>query len=258
MIAAFRLQRQLGRESTLGVLATTRAFGPELNQVVALDSRLRLNPNWFLTGPLALSRDRARDGKEIDGTASYAELLHSGRHFTYVGSYAGRSPGFRAPVGFIRRVDVRQTDHYTGYFWPSEASRLLSVGPSVAGGATWDWQGRRQDWYAAGNFAMDFAGPIGFTLSRYDAYELYLGTGFRHSTTGASFYTGLLRWLSISGSYSRGTGINYSPPAALVPFLGNADNSSATMTLRPTSRLRLDETYFFSRPSSRSFRNQSS
>ena len=98
---------------------------------------------------------------------------------------------------------------------------------------------------------MDFAGPIGFTLSRYDAYELYLGTGFRHSTTGASFYTGLLPWLSISGSYSRGTGINYSPPAALVPFLGNADNSSATMTLRPTSRLRLDETYFFSRLATR-------
>jgi hypothetical protein len=250
-ITAFRLQRELGRQSTIGVLATTRAFGAGLNQVVAVDSRLKLGPNWSLTGQVARSYQRGRDGQWLDGTASYAELQHGGRHFTYLGSYTDRSPGFRSEVGFINRVDVRRTDHYGGYFWQPERSSVLSVGPSVSAGANWDRQGRLQDWYAASNFGMDLAGPTGFTVSRYDAYELYLGTGFRHFTTGASFYTGLLRWLSISGSYYQGTSINYSPPAALFPFLGNAATSAAAITLRPTSRLRLDQTYFFSRLATR-------
>ena len=40
--------------------------------------------------------------------------------------------------------------------------------------------------------------------------------------------------LSISASYNQGTGVKYSAPDPLPPFLGNETNGSATITLRPT------------------------
>jgi Domain of unknown function (DUF5916)/AMIN domain len=249
-VGAFRLQREVGSQSTVGVLATTRVFGSGLNHVVALDSRLKLGANWSLTGQVARSYDRRPDGQRLDGTASYAQLLRGGQHFSYLGSYTDRSPGFRSQLGFIQRVDVRQTDHHLGYAWQPQGNRLLSFGPSVSAGSNWNRQGQQQDWYATADFAMDFAGPAGFNVSRYEAYEL-LGTGFRYHTTGASFYTSQLKWLSISGSYNQGTGINYAAPDPLLPFLGNEANGSATITLRPTPSLRLEQTYFFSQLATR-------
>jgi Domain of unknown function (DUF5916)/AMIN domain len=248
---AFRLQRELGRQSTVGVLATTRTFGSDQNEVAALDSRLQLDPNWALTGQFAVSHERRRDGQSLDGTAAYAQLAHAGQHFSYLGSYTDRSPGFRSQLGFIPRVDIRETDQNVGYSWQPRGRSLLNFGPSVSGGAVWNHGGLLQDWYAIGDFAMDFAGPTGFNLSRYEAYELFLGTGFRHYTNDATFYNGQLKWLSVSGSYSWGTGVNYSPPDDIAPFLGNQVAANVGLTLRPGPRLRLDGTFFFTRLATR-------
>lgn len=248
---AFRLQREFGRQSTVGVLATTRTFGSGQNQVAALDSRLQLDPNWALTGQYAVSHERRRDGQSLDGTAAYAQLAHSGQHFSYLGSYTDRSRDFRSQLGFIPRVDIRETDQHVGYFWQPRGRSLLNFGPSVSGGAVWNHGGQLQDWYGTGDFAMDFAGPAGFSVSRNEAYELFLGTGFRHRTTGAAFYDGQLKWLSVSGSYSWGTGINYSPPDDVAPFLGNEVAATAGLTLRPGPRLRVDGTFFFTRLATR-------
>jgi hypothetical protein len=250
-IGAFRLQRDIGRQSTVGVLATTRVFGSGLNQVVALDSRLKLGANWSLTGQVAQSYERRRDGTRLDGTASFAQLLRGGEHLSYLGSYTDRSPGFRSQVGFIQRVDIRQTDHHLSHLWQPQGSRVTSFGPGASGGATWNRQGRLQDWYATGEFSMDFAGPAGFSVSRYEAYELFIDTGFRHHATTATVYSGHVQWLSASGSFSRGTGINYSAPDPLPPFLGDDVTANATITLRPTPRLRVDQAYFFSRLATR-------
>jgi hypothetical protein len=248
---AFRLQREVGRQSTLGVLATARRFGSGRNEVAALDSRIQLHPNWALTGQFAASREERRDRQTLDGTAAYAQLVRAGEHFSYLGSYTDRSPGFRSQLGFIPRVDIREADQHVGYSWQPQRRRLSSFGPSVDGGAVWNHAGELQDWYATGTFAMDFTGPAGFSVSRYEAYERFLGTGFRHYTNDATVYTGQLKWLSLSGTYSWGTGINYSPPDDLAPFLGDAVDANASLTLRPTPGLRLDQTFFYSRLTSR-------
>ena len=124
---------------------------------------------------------------------------------------------------------------------------LLSFGPSVSAGGNWDRRDRAQDWYINAAFAMDFTGPTGFSVSRYQAYELYLDRGFRHNTTGVNFYTSRLKWLSVSGGQFWGTGINYSPGPGLTPFLANAASSYGNITLRPVPRMRLDETYYYTR-----------
>ncbi len=53
---------------------------------------------------------------------------------------------FRSELGFIRRVDVRQTEHFAEYTWRPERSRILSIAPSAAALVNWDRRGRVQDW----------------------------------------------------------------------------------------------------------------
>jgi hypothetical protein len=45
--------------------------------------------------------------------------------------------------------------------------------------------------------------------------------------------------------YNRSTSINYAPAAGLHPFLGEERDFQTTLTLRPTSRLKLDEIYYY-------------
>jgi hypothetical protein len=251
IIGAARIQREFGKDSRIGILATTRDFGSSYNRLFSIDTRLRLSPTWYFTGQFARSLDRSYDKKfnlnKAQGPASFAELTRSGRSFTYSADYQDLSQDFRAPLGFIKRVDLRQTSQYAAYFFHPESSKILSFGPSFTFGADWDHQGRLQDRYTNAEFAMDFSGPVGFKLTRYDAYEFYLNKGFRYQKSGVSFYANWIKWLNFNGSFQGGSGLNYTPANGLAPFVGTSQNASLGLTLRPTSRMRLDETYYFTR-----------
>ena len=109
-------------------------------------------------GQLIHSYTREKGGNKLSGPASLAELLYSGRHFTYSGTYEDRSPNFRAPLGFIQRVDIRQSEQFASYLWRPEGRRVLSFGPSVSALVNVDRQGRVQDWSGGGDFGIFFAG----------------------------------------------------------------------------------------------------
>lgn len=54
-----------------------------------------------------------------------------------------------------------------------------------------------------------------------------------------------LSWLGVGVHYFRGSGINYYPAEGLAPFLGTEQSLEAEVTLRPSSRLRLDQAYLY-------------
>ncbi len=241
-----RVQREFGKDSYVGGIITSREFGNTSNHVASLDSRLRLSTNWFATGQVARSSDRSSDGRQNEGQAVLADITHTGRNFFYTGNFLDISPEFRAPLGFVRRTDVRQNQHYGAYFWRPEGGKVLSFGPSVTAGWNWNHAGQLQDWYTNADFSIDFAGPSGFKVARYEAYELYLARGYRYARTDASFYSGILRWLYLYGSFGLGSGVNYNPAWGLSPETGRARNGSFGFNLRPTKRVRLEEYYFYS------------
>ena len=240
-----RVQREVGDQSTIGLFAGGQEFASTSNVVSGFDARIKLNPNWFLTGQYVRSFDRQAKGKKRDGMAAQLELAHYGRHFTYDATYLDRSPDFRAPLGFIPRVDIRQVQQYAGYFWLPESSKILSIGPAVSVSTDWDRLGRLQDWYANGVFSLDFRGSTGFKLTHDEAYELIDSYRLRYTKNGVSFYTERLKQLSFYGGFSKGTSPNYNPAPGIPLFTGASMDANVGFTYRPTSRLRVEEFYFF-------------
>jgi hypothetical protein len=245
VVGALRVQREIGKESTIGVLATTRDVSSSFNHVVGVDLRLKLSDTWVLTGQGVESFDRELNGARLDGSAYLASLSRTGQHFAFASSYVDRSPTFSAPLGFIQRVDIRQTQNHAGYAWRPDKGPILSYGPSITVSADWNHRGSLQDWSGLADWSVSFKGPTELKVSRAEYSELIQGQYLRQRSTLGSFSTSPVRWISFSVSYNEGMGANYSPPTGVLPFVGEAREGALGVTLRPASRFRFDETYLY-------------
>ena len=124
------LRRELGEQSGIGVLATTRDFGTSSNRVVSLDARFKLNRNWAVSGQAMDSATRRLDGETFSGPGGLLELTRDGRQFGYAARYTDLSPGFRSELGFVKRVNIRQIEQEAQYRWRPRHSR--SPPPRIA------------------------------------------------------------------------------------------------------------------------------
>jgi hypothetical protein len=84
-------------------------------------------------------------------------------------------------------------------------------------------------------------------ISRTESFERFDGIDFRKSNNSVMVNSELLRWFYLSGDISSGERINYYPAPGLKPFLAKSLEGSFGFTLQPSSRLRLDEMYLYSR-----------
>lgn len=245
-IGVVRVQREFAAQSTAGLFISSRDFADTSNRMFSLDTRLKLGRNWVLTGQAARSYSTGVDCTRCAGPTYYAEVRRIGRSFNYVGRYNDRSPDFRAQLGFIPRVDIRQTEQFTSYnFWP-KSRRLLRMGPSVFTVVNWNRAGQVQDWFVDASFGFDFPRSTSFVVTRVDAFELFRGVEFRKHRTVLWFTTDWKSWLGFSVSGTTGSNPNYFP-AAGAPFLGNFTSANAGITLRPSPRVRVDNTYIYTR-----------
>ncbi len=250
-IGAVRVQREVAQQSTVGLLVTSRDLASGSNRVISLDSRFKLNPNWIAAGQVMGSRTGQPGGAARWGSAYFAELAHSGRHFNYYARYVDRSPTFASQLGFIPRVDIRQIEQFARYSWRPTRGRVVSFGPFGLALVNWDRRGRVQDWVVNPHFAMEFKGQTQLVINPSRSLELFRDREFRKHSTTVFFSTEWLKWLTISGTYKQGTGVNYFPAPGLGPFLASSTDGRLGVTLRPTPRARFDQTYLYSRLSTR-------
>jgi hypothetical protein len=247
-----RVQREIGRESFVGVLATDRHAESGQDTTLALDTRLRLDSNWTLTSQIIRTATETSDDREPLGSGFNATLARAGRHFTYSGLYLDRSPTFRAPLGFIRRVDIRETDHSLGYLWRPANGRLFAFGPVGSASVIWDYQGRLQDWFGVAGANFYFKGPWDLRLFRTETYEAFGGLEFRHYENAVSFSAARTKQLMLNSAVTFGVRPNYTPAEGVAPYLANARDLSIGVSYRPVQRVRIDQSYFYSQLDTRS------
>jgi hypothetical protein len=80
-----------------------------------------------------------------------------------------------------------------------------------------------------------------------ESYELYENIGFRKHRSDVFITSDLFKWLSLTGDFNSGLGVNYYPPDGVAPSLSHSTNVMFDVTLRPNPRIKLDESYIYSR-----------
>lgn len=109
LVAAVRLQRDLGERSKVGVVLTNRNDGDFTNRVAGVDSRVVFGGIWAASGQVAGSYTRQGDATST-APLWQASLQRSGRTVGLSYSFSGISDEFVASTGFIYRRGVVSTN----------------------------------------------------------------------------------------------------------------------------------------------------
>lgn len=240
------VQREILRDSHIGVLASDRERSDGHNRVASLDARIRLPRNWFFTGQ-AVRSDTKSQVFEGQGSVYLARMSQMDRHWRNSTTYTDRSPGFRTELGFIPRVDIRQLRHVTGYQWRPKKGKIVSYGPLMVVSRIYNHAGQLTDWSYDPSFSVSLPRLTTIDAGWSESFELFQGVGFRQHQMSLEGQTEWFKWLASSAEFESGRGVNYYPAAGLKPSLADSTSAEATLTLRPTSRLRLDEMWIYSR-----------
>jgi hypothetical protein len=253
-VAVFRLQRDFAGQSYLGGIFTDREWGPTANRVGGVDGRWRVGNNWSLTGQGVYSSATGVDGESRSGSLVTASVQRQGRGFEISTRYLQVSPGFQADLGFVRRRDIKQAETEFGYTWHFKDRKVLNAGADVEAGVIWDFAGALQEWSIEPGVDIELPGQTQVDLRHWNTFEKFGGQEFRRHSTGLFASTEWLSWLSVNGGGELGSGVNYYPAAGLDPFLASSMSAELTVTVKPASRLRIDQSYLYSRLSTREAR----
>ncbi|HEV7858762.1 MAG TPA: DUF5916 domain-containing protein [Pyrinomonadaceae bacterium] len=153
-IAIARVKHDVGRESTVGMFATSYNFIERHNQLLGFDGRFKLNPVTFASFEVIGTTSRRfffdpdagqsfyRNGNAFAYSAHYEV---SKRHLFWFFDGDGRTRDYRADLGFTRRVNTNHEGVYVGYNTePKPKATLTSINLHEYVDTNFDWQGRSQ------------------------------------------------------------------------------------------------------------------
>jgi len=117
LTGAARYRHDVGKGSTLGLLATARQGDGYANGVAGVDGVIRLAKSDTLTFqvlrssteyPDEVHEEFAQHEGELDGTAALVSYRHSERNWNWRAAYESYGRDFRADSGFVPQVDYRE------------------------------------------------------------------------------------------------------------------------------------------------------
>jgi hypothetical protein len=162
--SVFRYRLDIGKSSTIGIVATDREGDEYYNRAVGIDGDLKVTPKdrirfQFLGSqtkdPEAISGAAA--GEKSEGKALEVYYLHDTRSFDWYAGYTEVDPGFRADLGFMPQAGFRD----------------------IEGGVAHSWNRPRGHWYTVLNAGADYKlekNYDGNLLSRGITFDLnYIG-----------------------------------------------------------------------------------
>ena len=270
-----RVSRDIGSQSSIGLLYADREAGGFFNRVGSVDGRFKLNENWAANVQAVVSATINPDdpnfnlfnthGQYQAGSAAEVILQRDGRKLNYFLDYADRSPEFRTLTGFDPQPDIHNLYERLQYTFRPEGKRLISWGPMFEHYLTYDHEGNE---IGSGYFPSLRVELMGQTfLTAFYAKEMeqlrhqdfdaidHIQKYTRH-TTEFALDTNYFRMFSLHLDYRWGERVNYDPPRDpddpthtlfLPPFLASRTSAYAQATVRPSRSLKIDNTYILFR-----------
>ena len=236
----FRLSRDIHRESALGVIWSDFEFRQAFNRVAGIDGRWKMSKTTGFGFQALKSFSQDLVGTAKQGRAFHFGLDHYDRRWNSFLGYNERSPDFEIASGFVPRVDYRSVGGFVGHSFRPEGRWVTAWQPYLSGNVLFDSENTRQDYAARPGFWIEFAQAT--HASGYYRYkrERYEGTDFLERGYEFGLFTYNSRWFSAGMNYEWGQQINFLPPDGSSPFLGEGNEVEFRMTVRPTTRLAVE------------------
>ena len=263
-----RVNHDIGKQSTIGLIYTDRELAtvPDTactdnrcivgsNRVGGLDAKITFSPTWYATAQALVSSTDFNNGFHKGGPDFWEYVEHSTRKVEYNVLYQDTSEGFQTETGFFRRPDIRRFSQFALYRFRPEGKHLVWHGPSLFTINNWDHKGTRLEWFANTNYRFQFQrqtflgffGNLGHERLRpSDFSALPDNRDYAHRHTGFFFQSGFFKQVSLNGEIGWGTDTNFDP-ALGPPVLANSSYAQIYLTLRPTGKLTVDNTYLLTR-----------
>ncbi|HET8772586.1 MAG TPA: DUF5916 domain-containing protein [Thermoanaerobaculia bacterium] len=260
-----RVRRDVGRESYLGVLATTR----EQNRLAGVDGRISLDARTVVSFQLLGTWSERKEGLGF-----FAEWRRTGRHLNVIVSGEGRTPGYRAGLGFTTQTDTNRWSVVTVYnSEPRPEAKLVSWTFTHTAFAQWDWDGRIKYAYVYPRVRFNLRRQTYAMVYLYSDYlrvfEEELGAAFAGDPDRSTVYKGVVLELGTSPTkqlsatlilgrewdnfdYDFGAPPRYArvspaaladPDAPLDPGTGRAISVTGRVEVQPASALRVTLDY---------------
>jgi hypothetical protein len=270
-----RVNRDIFRQSAIGMIYTDREFAGAANRVGGLDTRFKVLKNWWVTAQAVASSTKLPDGTQSAGPAYKTQARFDGRKLYFNAEYNDLSPGFNTLTGFITtetverpinvgrtltrpplRTDMRTVSDIAMYRFRPEGKHLISWGPSVFINPLWDHRGNRLDMYQDYTMSWEFTGQTAFELYYVADQEMLRPQDFKgftsnqvfsHHRQGLYFETSLLKQVTLKADYSQGGQINIVPPSGQLPLLSDVSAANVSLIVRPERHLRIENTYLLDR-----------
>ena len=155
-VGVLRLKRDIGKENSLGILATSYNFIEKHNQLLSIDGRFRPDKQSTLTFQAIGTTSRnfffdANDGisryRTGNGFGYSTNYDSSGRNWGYEIGGDGFTQDYRADVGFVQRTN--SNFNYASLRYnsdPKPKQKLISYHLHNFTHIDYDWQGRMYIW----------------------------------------------------------------------------------------------------------------
>ncbi|MBC7930938.1 MAG: TonB-dependent receptor, partial [Rubrivivax sp.] len=295
-VGVLRLKRDVGSQSSVGLIATSYDFVERHNRLFGVDGRFTLGQQTVLGFQLLGTTSRRffydpdLDGSTYrtgNGFGYSAQLQRTGRRvvLTLVGE--GRTPDYRADVGFTTQTNVNDWSLVARYnSEPRTDSKLISWSVLNTTRAQFDWQGRMKYAYVYPRVLMNFKRQTYLNLYAYKDYlrlleeefgarrsaarpgafagdagrrTIYHGFTFEAGTTPSKKYSASIvvdrAWKNYDYDFGAGPRFPRVSPAALAgdptapldPGTGDTLDINASLAWQPTDALRLSLNHVRSR-----------
>lgn len=155
-IGVLRLKRDVGKENSIGMMATSYNFIDKHNQVGGVDGRFRLNKQTTVSFQALGTTSRNFFFDPNDGVNRYrtgngfgysADYNVSGRNWGYEFYGEGFTRDYRADVGFVQRTNSNFNYGFVRYNSdPNPKKKIVSYHVHNLTHVDYDWQGRMYIW----------------------------------------------------------------------------------------------------------------
>jgi hypothetical protein len=195
-----RYRRDVGRGSTLGALYAGREGDDGYhNRQAGVDLFWRASPSDSIRAqylrtdtryPGGIASDYAQPTGGFAGSATYAELQHTTRHWLAVAFYEAYSPGFRSDAGFVPRVDFRNVFADGLRRWQRGAGSWFdTIDIGVRGWRTTDWSWTLTDQTVAAY--VNYSGPLQTRVQFNMPRDVTVYQGVRYEYLRPNFAVGV-------------------------------------------------------------------